>query len=210
MVADKVAADMAKSGVSGDTLGLGAKRLGIGRATVARARRVRKIAAPELVVAVEGGKVELNTAVRASRLSKDDQKAVAESDKPKVEVKKHERAAREVALGAATREAAEKLGKDQFGIIVADPPWKFEVRSEAGKDRAPGYAVMEDDAIAALDVESAAFLACTLTRRSRNQRGSKRNTAACEHPMIEAVPCWVLLKDMATRLAACCRVSTGS
>ena len=33
MVADKVAADMARRGVSGDTLDLGAKRLGIGRAT---------------------------------------------------------------------------------------------------------------------------------------------------------------------------------
>ena len=38
-------------------------------------------------------------------------------------------------LAEATKRASEELGETLYPVILADPPWQFEVRSEKGEDR---------------------------------------------------------------------------
>jgi N6-adenosine-specific RNA methylase IME4 len=51
-----------------------------------------------------------------------------------------------------------------FGLIMADPPWKIEMRSEKGYAKSPEakYATMHGDAIKALPVELLAARDCVL------------------------------------------------
>lgn len=68
------------------------------------------------------------------------------------------RDAREQELARNIAEASETLGEKQYGVIYADPPWRFEPYSrETGMDRAADnhYPTMTLDAIEALDVPSA-------------------------------------------------------
>ncbi|TPM37069.1 hypothetical protein FJ964_30305 [Mesorhizobium sp. B2-3-2] len=61
--------------------------------------------------------------------------------------------------------AAESLGQGTFGVILADPPWRFEPYSrQTGMDRAADnhYPTMDVDAIAALEVPAAADCALFL------------------------------------------------
>lgn len=52
-------------------------------------------------------------------------------------VKKPQRDQREADLAAKTIEASRKLGKKRYGVIYADPPWRFEPYSrDTGMDRA--------------------------------------------------------------------------
>jgi N6-adenosine-specific RNA methylase IME4 len=68
------------------------------------------------------------------------------------------RADRERELAGATEAASRELGKKLYGVLYADPPWKFKAYSSAtGLDRAPEahYPTMETAAIAALAVPAA-------------------------------------------------------
>ncbi|TPK15082.1 hypothetical protein FJ490_02125 [Mesorhizobium sp. B2-5-11] len=61
--------------------------------------------------------------------------------------------------------AAESLGQGAFGVILADPPWRFEPYSrQTGMDRAADnhYPTMDVDAIAKLEVPAAADCALFL------------------------------------------------
>lgn len=73
----------------------------------------------------------------------------------KQQVKKGARADKEVALAERTIAAPEALGTRLYGVILADPPWRFEPYSrETGMDRAVDnhYPTMGLDAIKALRV----------------------------------------------------------
>lgn len=73
-------------------------------------------------------------------------------------VKRDRRETREVALAASTAKASEILGEQLYSVILADPPWRFEVRSrETGLDRAAAnhYPVMTTDDIAAMEIPAA-------------------------------------------------------
>jgi len=170
MVSDKLA-DM-KQGARTDLASIEAKSqvaaaemMNVSRSSVQRAGRVRAEAEPEIVEAVEAGRMELNTAVQAKDLPAEDQRAIAESDNPKSEVKKRRRAAREKGLAAATAAAGAALGTTQYGVIYADPPWRFEPYSrETGMDRAADnyYGTLVTADIAGLDVPGAAHTDCVL------------------------------------------------
>ena len=55
----------------------------------------------------------------------------------KPEVKKARREEREAELAAKTEQASRALGSNLYGVIYADPPWRFEPYSpETGMDRA--------------------------------------------------------------------------
>lgn len=72
--------------------------------------------------------------------------------------KKLARDEKEAALAEKMRAAAESLGQGTFGVIYADPPWRFEPYSrETGMDRAADnhYPTMDVEAIAAMDVPAA-------------------------------------------------------
>jgi N6-adenosine-specific RNA methylase IME4 len=74
-------------------------------------------------------------------------------------VKRERRQAREVALVEVIRRAAAELtGSPLYGVILADPPWRWEVRDEdTGMDRAAEnhYPTMPTDQIATLPVPAA-------------------------------------------------------
>ena len=67
------------------------EKYGVDKRQVQRYRKAKEKAEPEVMTAVSEGKMTVNAAVQASELDADDQKAVAESDNPKAEVKKRRR-----------------------------------------------------------------------------------------------------------------------
>lgn len=72
--------------------------------------------------------------------------------------KRDRRETREVALAVSTAKASETLGEQLYSVILADPPWRFEVRSrETGLDRAAAnhYPVMATEDIAAMEIPAA-------------------------------------------------------
>ena len=80
-------------------------------------------------------------------------------------VKRTARAAREAALGAALAAGNLKLPAKRYGVIVADPEWRFEPRSrETGMDRAADnhYPTSCTEVIAKRDVASIAANDCVL------------------------------------------------
>lgn len=69
------------------------------------------------------------------------------------------RARREQELAARIERAAEDVGLRHYGVIYADPPWRFEPWSrESGLDRAADnhYPTMTQDELAALELPAAA------------------------------------------------------
>ena len=80
-------------------------------------------------------------------------------------VKRTARAAREAALGAALAAGNLKLPAKRYGVIVADPEWRFQPRSrETGMDRAADnhYPTSCTEVIAKRDVASIAANDCVL------------------------------------------------
>lgn len=79
--------------------------------------------------------------------------------------KADDRAAKLSSLAKATERATDELGLQQYNIILADPPWRFEPRSrKTGMDRAADnhYPTMTIDDIEALDVAQASHEDCAL------------------------------------------------
>jgi N6-adenosine-specific RNA methylase IME4 len=72
-------------------------------------------------------------------------------------LKKEKRAEREVQLAEKTQRASEKIGTKLYGVIYADPPWRFSTFAETGMDRSADnhYPTMELDAIEALPIPAA-------------------------------------------------------
>jgi N6-adenosine-specific RNA methylase IME4 len=79
--------------------------------------------------------------------------------------KAQRRAEREAALADELEDLSQRLGHQVYGVIYADPPWRFEPYSrDTGMDRAADnhYATTELEGIAGLDVVSAAASDCVL------------------------------------------------
>jgi N6-adenosine-specific RNA methylase IME4 len=108
----------------------------------------------ELVGAVESGKVAVSVAAKIADLPPERQAEVLANDRPDTAIKKVAREAREIEL--AQKQAA--LPEKRYGVILADPPWSFETRSENGMDRAADnhYPTQSLSAIEAQDVASIA------------------------------------------------------
>jgi N6-adenosine-specific RNA methylase IME4 len=81
----------------------------------------------------------------------------------KAHVKQRRRAEREAALAKATEDASKELGSQLYGVIYADPPWRFKPYSEeTGSDRAADnhYPTMTINDIA--EIEPPAATNCVL------------------------------------------------
>jgi N6-adenosine-specific RNA methylase IME4 len=125
----------------------------------ARVKEVVERGAPELVVAMDSGKIDVTTAAKIAGKPKKAQKRIVAADNPKAELKKLQRNAREKELAEKTVRASEELGKKQYGVIYADPAWRYEPYSrETGMDRSADnhYPTMTDDEIAAFAASSSA------------------------------------------------------
>jgi MT-A70/ParB/Sulfiredoxin domain len=150
----------------GVPIGRGSALLNVSERSVARAREVRKLGVPELVTAVEAGRVTVTAASEIATLPPDQQRevitlakcdlvAVAKQIRAKeAESRRAERIARIAAVSTA-----EPLPQDRkYPVILADPPWRFEPYDrETGLDRAADthYPTMTTADIKALKIPAA-------------------------------------------------------
>ena len=110
-------------------------RMNVPKRSVDRARKVLKTGSAELVEAVEHGKLKIATAAQIADLDHESQQQVVADPKPEQAIKKIARQEKEQALAERTiiqtMHSVDKL----YGVLYADPPWKFETHSENGMDR---------------------------------------------------------------------------
>jgi N6-adenosine-specific RNA methylase IME4 len=135
------------------------------------AKTVQDSGAPALVRAIEQGRLSVSLGTVAARLNPQQQEeiaAAAEAGHQNVTraiVKRSAREAREAALGAAQVAGNLTLPTKRYGVIVADPEWRFEPWSrKTGMDRAADshYPTSSAEAIMARDVASIAADDCVL------------------------------------------------
>lgn len=131
-----------------------AKALSISERTLRAARRVQDHGEPDLVRAVERGRLAVSIAEKASQLAPEIQRKIAaEAEAGNVNaartvIKREARDEKERALSAVQLAAP----KRRYGIIYGDPEWRFEVYSrDTGMDRAADnhYPTSPTDAIMA-------------------------------------------------------------
>jgi N6-adenosine-specific RNA methylase IME4 len=120
--------------VSGTSIEGAAMLLNVGRASVERAKTVQREAVPEIVTAVEQGHLAVSLGARAAKMSAEDQAEVAaraakgEINVVRKVIKQKIRKEKELRLGA--KQIA--LPQKKYGVILADPEWKFETWSQLG------------------------------------------------------------------------------
>jgi ParB-like chromosome segregation protein Spo0J len=139
-----------------------AKKTGKGRSTVARditrGKRIPRVG--EIFGTSLDSSDELDALAKLPEERQEaiiDQAKAGETVSAKTEAKKVIRQEREAKLGAKTVAASKALGRSLYGVIYADPPWRFEVRSERGMDRAADnhYPTMIFDELAENDPPAA-------------------------------------------------------
>lgn len=137
-----------------------AKSANVSERSTRKARKVIDKGTPELVAAVDDGKLSVDAAAKIADLPPDEQKHVLADPTPETAIKKVARKRKEEALAA--KQCA--LPADRFGVIYADPEWSFETYSENGKDRSADnhYPTSPTEEICKRDVPSMAADDCVL------------------------------------------------
>lgn len=134
-----------------------AKMLNVGTKSVTRARKVLGKGTPELVDAVDSGQIAVSVAAKIAEMEPGQQAKVIADPKPEQAIKKIARQEKEQAL--AERTIIQAINSDQklYGVIYADPPWRYETFSENGMDRSADnhYPTMSMFDMLALDVPAA-------------------------------------------------------
>nr|WP_052231892.1 MT-A70 family methyltransferase [Methylobacterium sp. ZNC0032] len=169
--------------IDGLSVAQAAERLRVGESSIERARIVRDHGVPELAEAVRQGDVPVSVAEQVARLSPEEQRSLIDAVDRKLlrqafkdlraeqqAEKKTRRAEREaelaprIAAGERDLKALIESGQ-RFGVILADPEWKFAAWSdETGMDRAPDnhYPTSSLDVIASRPVGEIAAENCLL------------------------------------------------
>ena len=112
-----------------------ADRMSVGRRNVVRAKKVLKEGTPELADAVDTGKIAVSVAAKIAELEPEQQQQVIADPRPDQAIKKVMRAEREQELADRTIQQSLGVNGQLYGVIYADPPWRFETHSENGMDR---------------------------------------------------------------------------
>jgi len=112
-----------------------ARRMTVSKDSVKRARKVLEKGTPELVEAVDNSQIAVSVAAKIAEMEPEQQQAVVSDPKPEQAIKKIVRQEKEQAL--ADKTITQSLNSDGklYGVIYADPPWKYETFSENGMDR---------------------------------------------------------------------------
>jgi N6-adenosine-specific RNA methylase IME4 len=113
-----------------------------------------------LIERVEAGEIAVSVAAKIADLPAARQELLASADEATLRnaSKQARRATRADELGEATRAASAALGSEVYGVIYADPPWRFAPYSrDTGLDRSADnhYPTMTTDDICALEVPAA-------------------------------------------------------
>lgn len=136
-----------------------AKQMKVTVASVTKANAVLKKGTPELIQAVDEDRMPISIAAKLSTMPEDAQRDAAKLKLKDLRgvVKTLTRAKKSASLARATQKASAQLGSKLYSVILADPPWKYEVWSTNGLDRAPEnhYPTMDSAAIADMKVPSA-------------------------------------------------------
>lgn len=127
-----------------------ATMLNIDQPGTERARTVLANATPEIMAAIDHGKLTVSAAHQASKLAPETQRKIADEAEAgranvvRTVIKKERRTQREEELGQRQR----ALPNKKYGVIYADPEWRFEPYSrETGMDRAPDQHYSTSDTI---------------------------------------------------------------
>jgi len=120
--------------------------------SVRKAAKVVRSGQQDVIDKVNSGEISVNFAAKLTDLPDDQRAAILSSAKPETAIKQVAREMRERELA----DSISDLPDMQFGVIYADPPWKFGVYSENGMDRSAEnhYPTLNTDAICSLDVPS--------------------------------------------------------
>jgi N6-adenosine-specific RNA methylase IME4/ParB-like chromosome segregation protein Spo0J len=112
-----------------------AKRMSVSDMAVKQAKKVLKQGAPELADAVDSGQIAVSVASKIANLDHEQQAQVMADPRPDQAIKKIARQGKEQELAERTiiqtMHSVDKL----YGVLYADPPWKYETFSENGMDR---------------------------------------------------------------------------
>lgn len=132
---------------------------GVSGRLVQHAKTVVEKAAPEVVRAVDSGKIAVSAAAELAKLEPKVQRELLERSKGKpgtvrALVRHHEREEQAKKLNAeAAKAPAVVTSKSTYRVLVADPPWKYDLRdSDASHRGVTPYATMATEAICMLTV----------------------------------------------------------
>jgi N6-adenosine-specific RNA methylase IME4 len=148
-----------------------AKLVNVSPRSIASAAIVRDKAIPQIVQAVDHGNLSISQAAIAAKLAPEQQKRIAsEAEAGRVDtarkvIKQAARKIREVKLGNAQASGNLNLPNKRYGVIIADPEWRFDPWSrETGMDRAADnhYPTSTTEVIASRPVEKIAAADCVL------------------------------------------------
>jgi len=112
-----------------------AARFNISRHSVIAARKVVEKGTQELSDAVESGQIAVTVAAKIAQLDHEQQAQVIADPKPEQAIKKIARQEKEQELAERTIIQTMHSVVKLYGVIYADPPWKYETFSENGMDR---------------------------------------------------------------------------
>lgn len=134
-----------------------AKRMGVSDMAVKQAKKVLKQGAPELADAVDSGQIAVSVASKIANLDHEQQAEVIADPRPDQAIKKIVRQEKEQALAEKTITQSLNSDGKLYGVIYADPPWRYETFSENGMDRSADnhYPTMTMFDMLGLDVPAA-------------------------------------------------------
>jgi N6-adenosine-specific RNA methylase IME4 len=134
-----------------------ASKLSVGERSIKRARKVLDTGTQELADAVDSGQIAVSVAAKIADLDHEQQAQIIADPKPEQAIKKIARQEKEQALAERTITQTMSSKGKLYGVIYADPPWKYETFSENGMDRSADnhYPTMSVFDMLTLDVPAA-------------------------------------------------------
>lgn len=148
----------------GDARDKAARSVNVSGRTVQHAETVLRRAAPEVVRAVESGKLAVSAAAELTKLEPEKQREVMERAKPRADgeirgglIRAYVKQAEKAEVAKQLEAEAPTMPEGPFRVIVADPPWHYGKRVNDATHRGDlPYPSMTTEAICALPVESIA------------------------------------------------------
>lgn len=138
--------------------------LNVSTPSIKRAREVIDRAVPEVVRAVETGKLAVSAAAELTKLEPEKQREVMERAKPRADgeikgglIRAYVKQAEKAEVAKQLEAEAPTMPEGPFRVIVADPPWHYGKRVNDATHRGDlPYPSMATEAICALPVEGVA------------------------------------------------------